>query len=82
MEIDPSAMTAIVLFVVAQVILSIRQSAKQSALIDSLKEFTVDTKKRFDNQDQIIANHGDTLTKHSTKLGHLFGYMRIKDEHE
>ncbi len=79
MEIEQSALVAIVLFVAAQVILSIRQGARQAALIESLKEFAGDTKRRFETQDQIIAKHQDQLSEHGAKLGHLFGHLGVRD---
>ena len=79
MEIDQGALVAIILFVVAQVILSIRQGARQAALIESLKDFAGDTKRRFETQDQIISKHQDQLSDHGAKLGHVFGHLGIKD---
>ncbi len=75
MEIEQSTMVALIIFLATQAIALVVASFKQSVVIKSLEQFSVETKRRFDKQEQILSKHTDQLTEHSRQIGNISGKL-------
>lgn len=79
MEIEQSTVAMAIAFLATQAIALIAASFKQSVVIKSLEQFSIETKRRFDKQEQILAKHTDQLTEHSQQIGNICGKLSAEN---